>query len=128
MPEHEPAWPFSVTVIPGAVVVRGQVSAGHSGWMLSATVLRRRLKLMLQVSARPRNVAIVPDIEQHEYEAVLSGIAGQYDVYVTHTFYTEGTAAAFPEPRYLGRVLVSGVSALVALFLLIGEPVMLALA
>ena len=112
VPEHEPAWPFSLAVVPGAVIVRGQISAGHSGWGLSATVLRRRRKLMLQIAARPRNLAIVPDIEQHEYEAILSGIGpGRHDVYVTHTFYTEGYPTSFPDPRYLGFVTVTAKAA-----------------
>lgn len=112
VPDPEPAWPFSLTAAPGTVVVRGQVSAGHSGWVLSATVLRRRRKLMLQIGARRLNGVLVPDIEQHEYEVTLTGVGpGQYDVYVAHTFYTEGYATAFPDPRYLGGVTVTAVDA-----------------
>lgn len=125
VPEHETAWPFSVTSLAGMVVLRGQVSAGQSGWALGASALRRRRKLTVQIVARPRTPTIVPDIEQHEYEAILTGITGQYDIYVTHTFYAEGSTASFPEPRYVGRVLVSGVSALLSLSFF--EPLMLLL-
>jgi len=108
VPEHEPARPFSLAVVSSEVVIRGQMSAGYSGWGLSATVLRRRRKLMLQVAARPVDVPIVPGIEQHEYEAILSAVGpGQYEVYVTHTFHTEGFPTAFPDPRYLGGVTVT---------------------
>lgn len=127
VPEHEAAWPFSLTSLPGVVVVRGQVSAGHSGWVLAASALKRRRKVTLQISARPRASTIVPDIEQHEYEAILSGLSGEHDIYVNHIFYAEGYATSLPEPRYLGRVVLAA-PLLLALLLDLGERVLVAFA
>ena len=127
VPEHETAWPFSLTSFPGIVVVRGQVSAGHSGWVLAASTLKRRRKVTLQIAARPRTATIVPDIEQHEYEAVLSGLSGEYDIFVSHVFYAEGYATSLPEPRYLGRVVLT--APLILTFLLdLGERMLLSMA
>ena len=124
VPAHETAWPFSLTSLPGVVVVRGQVSAGHTGWVLSGSVLRRRRKVTLQIAARQGASAFVPDIEQHEYEAVLSGLTGQHDIYVNHFFYAEGYATSFPTPRFLGRVVVS-VPLLLTFLLDVGQRVLL---
>ena len=120
VPSHETAWPFSLTSLPGVVVVRGQVSAGHSGWVLGASALKRRRKVTLQIAARPRAGVIVPDIEQHEYEAILSGLSGEHDIYVNHIFYAEGYTTSFPEPRYLGRVVLS-VPLILTFLLQVGE-------
>lgn len=120
VPADEVAWPFSLTSLPGVVVVRGQVSAGHSGWVLAASALRRRRKVTLQISARPRASTTIPDIEQHEYEAILSGLSGEHDIFVNHIFYAEGYSTSFPEPRYLGRVVLS-VPLILTLLLQVGE-------
>jgi hypothetical protein len=127
VPEPENAWPFSLTSLPGVVVVRGQVSAGHSGWVLAASAMRRRRRVTLQIAARPRTATIIPDIEQHEYEAVISGLSGEHDIFVNHIFYAEGYATSLPEPRFLGRVVLA-VPLLLPLLMDVGERLVLAMA
>lgn len=127
VPAHEVAWPFSLTSLPGVVIVRGQVSAGHRGWVLAASALKRRRKVTLQISARPLTDTIIPDIEQHEYEAILSRLSGEHDIFVNHIFYALGHATSFPEPRYLGRVVLTA-PLLLTLLLDVGERMLLAMA
>lgn len=91
-----------------AIRIRGTLSAGRRGWVLSGRLLRRRRRLFLEVVAERIASDAEPDLEQQEYEALVSGLpGGRFEVYVNHVFLVPGIPPVrLPEPRFVGAAVV----------------------
>lgn len=72
----------------GCIYVRGSLSAGRSGWRLSATALRHRRRILLQVVALPAEDHIDYGLEDFAYAASLLHVpVGRYRLRVNHIYY-----------------------------------------
>lgn len=70
------------------IVVQGSLSAGRAGWRLSATALRHRRRILLQVVALPADDHIDYGLEDFAYEAELLDVPpGRYRVRINHIYH-----------------------------------------
>ncbi len=68
------------------VVVRGRLSAGSTGWQLSANASRHRRRITLHVLAQ-RRAGLPGGVEDHAYVATLRDVPpGRYRVRLQHVF------------------------------------------
>lgn len=75
----------------GGATVRGVLSAGRSGWRLTASALRRRRRILLQIVAVPEPGARGEGMEEFDYEVRLRGLPpGAFRIRVNHIFYSGG--------------------------------------
>ncbi|MEZ4455738.1 MAG: hypothetical protein R2882_04175 [Gemmatimonadales bacterium] len=78
---------FELETEVGRITVRGHLSTGSRGWRLRAEAARRRSVITVQVTAIETEPERLPDLEHHEYEAVIDvGSPGRFNVRVAHSF------------------------------------------
>jgi hypothetical protein len=69
------------------VQFRAGLSAGRTGWILSARAERFRKNLHLWVTARQTDATDVHDVEDHDYLATIPGLPpGRYRLLVSHVY------------------------------------------
>ena len=79
--------PTGLAVQPGALVIRGRLSAGGRGWRLTGSARKHRRQIHVYVTARQGPDKQIVDLEDHAYELVVGGLAGgAYGIRVTHMF------------------------------------------
>ena len=104
--ESAPAQP-AIRVLPadGRLIVRGTLSSGSYGWLLSAraSCFRRTIKLEITAMRGPRLAA---GVEDHGYEAVIRGAGvGRYLLRVSHVWLlSRDTGEMLVMPAYEGPV------------------------
>ena len=95
----------------GRLVVRGNLSSGSYGWLLSARAHCHRRTITLEIVAARGPLTPVAGVEDHEYEAVIQGeLYGRFVLRVNHVWLLsretgeilvmpafEGTVASRPE-------------------------------
>jgi hypothetical protein len=95
----------------GRIVVRGNLSSGSYGWILSARAHCYRRTITLEVVAARGPVTPTAGVEDHEYEAIIQGeLYGRFILRVNHVWLLsrdmdemlvmpafEGTVARAPE-------------------------------
>ena len=69
------------------ISIRGGLSAGSLGWVLSANVSCRRRTVTLNIIATHEGQRARPGVEDHNYEAMIYGLkAGRYALRVNHVW------------------------------------------
>jgi hypothetical protein len=100
---------MAVQGVDGRLIVRGRLSSGSTGWMLSARARCYRRTIRLEITAargrgRPR-----ASVEDHEYEAVIEGAnAGRHMLRVNHVWLlSPSLGEILVMPAYEGTVVVT---------------------
>ena len=100
---------IEVQSIDGRLIVRGRLSSGSTGWMLSARASCYRRAIRLEISAargrgRPR-----ASVEDHEYEAVIEGAnPGRHMLRVNHVWLlSPNLGEILVMPAYEGAIVLT---------------------
>ena len=91
----------------GRIVVRGNLSSGSFGWILSARAHCFRRTITLEVVAARGPLTPVAGVEDHEYEAVIQGgLYGRFVLRVNHVWLlSRETGEMLVMPAYEGTVV-----------------------
>ncbi len=82
-----PACPLRIHTADGRLVVRGRLSSGSTGWVLSGRASCHRRTIRLEVGATRGPGQARASVEDHEYEAVIEGMGtGRYLLRVAHVW------------------------------------------
>jgi hypothetical protein len=92
----------------GRLIVRGRLSSGSTGWVLSARASCYRRTIRLEISAVRRPVRPRASVEDHEYEAVIEGAGtGRYLLRVNHVWLlSPDLGEILVMPAYEGAIAV----------------------
>lgn len=83
---------FEVTPSPSGLRFRGALSAGSTGWTLTARARRHRRTLYVYVTARSGEPDSPGGLEDHRYEVDISDVRpGRYALCVHHVFILPNT-------------------------------------
>ena len=98
-----------VLSVDGRLIVRGRLSSGSTGWVLSARATCYRRTIRLEISAahgrgRPR-----ASVEDHEYQAVIEGATmGRHVLRVNHVWLlSSNLGEILVMPAYEGAIVVT---------------------
>ncbi len=88
LPERRAPILFEVHAGDGSFRLRGGLSAGQSGWRLTASARQHRRRITLRIIAtRDAEQGSREAIEEYEYAATVAGLVrGRYEVAVQHLF------------------------------------------
>jgi hypothetical protein len=105
--ESAPAQPaIRVLAADGRLIVRGTLSSGSCGWLLSARASCFRRTIKLEITAMRGPLRPVAGVEDHGYEAVIRGAGvGRYLLRVSHVWLlSRDTGEMLVMPAYEGPV------------------------
>jgi hypothetical protein len=98
-----------VQCVDGRLIVRGRLSSGSTGWMLSARASCYRRTIRLEISAARGRGSPRASVEDHEYEAVIEGAnAGRHLLRVNHVWLlSPNLGEILVMPAYEGAIVVT---------------------
>ena len=100
---------IAVESIDGRLIVRGRLSSGSTGWMLSARASCYRRTIRLEISAARGRARPRASVEDHEYEAVIEGATtGRHMLRVNHVWLlSPNLGEILVMPAYEGAIVVT---------------------
>jgi hypothetical protein len=100
---------MGVQCVDGRLIVRGRLSSGSTGWVLSARASCYRRTIRLEISAARGRARPRASVEDHEYEAVIEGAnTGRYILRVNHVWLLSPTLGEIlVMPAYEGAIVVT---------------------